>query len=114
MLARLLPRGRLDPDFGNQGVALGEPAPNQFVPFALDHRERAITVQNVENDVVVSRWTETGEPDAAFHDEGSVTTSLTRGCCDFPLDIVVQDDDAAGTGTPPHQVRIPVVLTPSA
>ena len=28
--------------------------------------------------------------------------------------IVVQDDDAAGTGTPPHQVRIPVVLTPSA
>jgi hypothetical protein len=28
--------------------------------------------------------------------------------------ILVQDDDAAGTGTPPHQVRIPVVLTPSA
>lgn len=26
--------------------------------------------------------------------------------------IVVQDDDAAGTGTPPHQVHIPVVLTP--
>jgi spore germination protein GerM len=27
--------------------------------------------------------------------------------------ILVQDDDAAGTGTPPHQVRIPVILTPS-
>jgi len=26
--------------------------------------------------------------------------------------ILVQDDDAAGTGTPPHQVRIPVVLAP--
>ena len=26
--------------------------------------------------------------------------------------ILVHDDDAAGTGTPPHQVRIPVVLTP--
>ena len=26
--------------------------------------------------------------------------------------IVVSDDDAAGTGTPPHQVRIPVVLVP--
>ena len=26
--------------------------------------------------------------------------------------IVVSDDDAAGTGTPPHQVRIPVVLLP--
>jgi hypothetical protein len=25
--------------------------------------------------------------------------------------IVVHDDDAAGTGTPPHEVRIPVVLT---
>ena len=31
-----------------------------------------------------------------------------------PGTIVVRDDDAAGTGTPPHQVRIPVVLTPSA
>jgi germination protein M len=30
-----------------------------------------------------------------------------------PGTIVVQDDDAAGTGTPPHQVRIPVVLTSS-
>jgi germination protein M len=28
--------------------------------------------------------------------------------------IVVHDDDAAGTGTPPHQVRIPVVLNPSS
>jgi germination protein M len=28
--------------------------------------------------------------------------------------IIVHDDDAAGTGTPPHEVRIPVVLTPSA
>jgi Immunoglobulin-like domain of bacterial spore germination/Sporulation and spore germination len=26
--------------------------------------------------------------------------------------ILVSDDDAAGTGTPPHQVRIPVVLVP--
>jgi sporulation and spore germination protein/immunoglobulin-like protein involved in spore germination len=26
--------------------------------------------------------------------------------------IVVSDDDAAGTGTPPHQVRLPVVLVP--
>jgi hypothetical protein len=26
--------------------------------------------------------------------------------------ILVHDDDAAGTGTPPHQVRIPVVLSP--
>jgi hypothetical protein len=28
-----------------------------------------------------------------------------------PGTIVVHDDDAAGTGTPPHQVRIPVILT---
>jgi hypothetical protein len=26
--------------------------------------------------------------------------------------VVVHDDDAAGTGTPPHSVRIPVTLTP--
>jgi Immunoglobulin-like domain of bacterial spore germination/Sporulation and spore germination len=28
-----------------------------------------------------------------------------------PGTVIVQDDDAAGTGTPPHQVRIPVILT---
>lgn len=35
-------------------------------------------------------------------------TSATRGL------IIVHDDDAAGTGTPPHEVRIPVVLTPAS
>jgi germination protein M len=35
-------------------------------------------------------------------------TSATRGL------IIVHDDDAAGAGTPPHEVRIPVVLTPSS
>jgi len=35
-------------------------------------------------------------------------TSATRGL------IIVHDDDAAGTGAPPHEVRIPVVLTPSS
>jgi germination protein M len=34
--------------------------------------------------------------------------SATRGL------IIVHDDDAAGTGAPPHEVRIPVVLTPSS
>jgi hypothetical protein len=29
-----------------------------------------------------------------------------------PGTIVVHDDDAAGTGTPPHSVRIPVTLSP--
>jgi hypothetical protein len=26
--------------------------------------------------------------------------------------IVVHDDDAAGTGTPPHQIHVPVILSP--
>jgi len=34
--------------------------------------------------------------------------SATRGL------IIVHDDDAAGAGTPPHEVRIPVLLTPSS
>jgi hypothetical protein len=29
-----------------------------------------------------------------------------------PGTIVVHDDDAAGTGKPPHEVRIPVTLSP--
>jgi hypothetical protein len=53
------------------------------------------------------------------------TASCGTGCRgDFSIDlpfaveaaepgtIVVQDDDAAGTGTPPHVVRIPVTLVP--
>jgi hypothetical protein len=35
-------------------------------------------------------------------------TSARRGL------IIVHDDDAAGAGTPPHEVRIPVVLTPAS
>jgi len=35
-------------------------------------------------------------------------SSETRGL------IIVHDDDAAGTGKSPHEVRIPVVLTPSS
>jgi hypothetical protein len=35
-------------------------------------------------------------------------SAATRGL------VIVHDDDAAGTGTPPHEVRIPVVLTPSS
>jgi germination protein M len=31
-----------------------------------------------------------------------------------PGTVVVSDDDAAGTGTPPHVVRVPVVLVPGA
>jgi spore germination protein GerM len=31
-----------------------------------------------------------------------------------PGTIVVHDDDAAGVGRPPHEVRIPVILTPGA
>lgn len=31
-----------------------------------------------------------------------------------PGTIVVHDDDAAGTGTPPHEVKIPVVLNPAS
>ena len=46
---------------------------------------------------------------------GTFSIELTY---DVPSDthglIVVSDDDAAGTGTSPHEVRIPVVLTPSS
>jgi germination protein M len=38
-----------------------------------------------------------------------VTFKVSR---EQPGTIVVSDDDAAGTGTPPHQVRVPVVLVP--
>jgi hypothetical protein len=35
-----------------------------------------------------------------------------RVTAEQPGTIVVHDDDAAGTGTPPHTVRVPVVLAP--
>jgi Sporulation and spore germination/Immunoglobulin-like domain of bacterial spore germination len=67
--------------------------------------------------------------DAAGHVVGSTFTTATcgTGCrgtfsvevaYDVPASmhgtIVVHDDDAAGTGSPPHEVRIPVVLNPSS
>jgi germination protein M len=55
------------------------------------------------------------------------TATCGSGCrgrfsVDLPYDVakeqagtvVVHDDDAAGVGSPPHEVRIPVILTPSA
>ncbi|TMJ97162.1 MAG: hypothetical protein E6G67_03215 [Actinobacteria bacterium] len=67
--------------------------------------------------------------DAAGHELGHQFTTATcgTGCrgrfrisVDFDVPheqhgmILVSDDDAAGTGTPPHVVRIPVVLEPRA
>jgi hypothetical protein len=63
-------------------------------------------------------------------DGNELATSFTTATCgtgcrgDYSLEIafavdheqqgtiVVHDDDAAGTGTPPHVVNVPVILTP--
>jgi spore germination protein GerM len=51
---------------------------------------------------------------------GTGCRGFFRVAVDYQVDeeqegtIVVHDDDAAGTGHPPHEVRIPVTLTPGA
>ena len=96
-------------------------------PTAGERTESPVTVQGTANvfeaNVTVLILDENDEEIARTF----TTATCGSGCRgDFSVDveyavdheqsgtIVVQDDDAAGTGTPPHQVRIPVVLTPSA
>jgi germination protein M len=94
---------------------IGERVPNPVtVSGSANVFEANVTVEVVDakGDVVGSEFT-TATCGTGCRGTFSVivpyhVTSGQRGL------IIVHDDDAAGTGTPPHEVRIPVVLTPSS
>jgi len=93
MVARYLPRGRLDPAFGLGGVAqvpgttLGVNA-----ALALDAGGNAVVASTFAKEFQLARLDGSGALDATFSDDGIARANLTPGCCDRPLDVVIQED----------------------
>jgi uncharacterized delta-60 repeat protein len=103
LLARYLPHGRLDPAFGDGGVVrLPSQTLGVHTALALDARGRAVLAATIAKNFLVARVDGDGSLDRTFSSDGVVTTSLTKGCCDRPLDLTLQADRrivllAAGT-----------------
>ncbi|MFL5738500.1 MAG: hypothetical protein ACJ76P_14405 [Actinomycetota bacterium] len=93
MVARYLPRGRLDPSFGNTGVVqvpgttLGVRA-----TLALDSAGGAVVASTFAKGYQLARVDDGGALDATFNDDGIVRGNLSPGCCDRPLDVALQND----------------------
>jgi uncharacterized delta-60 repeat protein len=93
MVARYLPRGRLDPGFDGDGVTqLPGRTLGTKVSLALDASGAPVVAATIVRDFVVARLTPDGSLDPAFSGDGVMRTSLTRGCCDRPLDLLIQPD----------------------
>jgi uncharacterized delta-60 repeat protein len=103
LVARYLPRGRLDPTFGVGGVVqLPTQTLGVHTALALGARGRAVVAATIVKNFLVARVNGDGSLDQTFGGDGVVTTSLTKGCCDRPLDLTRQADRrivllAAGT-----------------
>ena len=130
--------GELVDVFSGEGIVLEHAVAcrdyEELLPAILV--ERPQTGQRVGNPVTVAGTANVFEAnvtvvvlDSRGHEVGRTFTTATcgTGCrgrfrVTVPYEvteeqrgtILVQDDDAAGTGTPPHQVRIPVTLTTGA
>lgn len=128
--------GRRVDVFSGEGIVLDHPVTRkdyeELVPVIVVETPRP--GDEVSSPVTVSGTANVFEAnvtvlilDAAGNEIAHTFTTATcgTGCRgDFSVDveydvdsaqqgtIVVQDDDAAGTGTPPHQVHIPVLLAP--
>jgi uncharacterized delta-60 repeat protein len=93
MVARYLPRGRLDPSFGNAGVVQVPGATfGVHATLALDSAGNAVLASTFAKGYQLARVDDSGELDATFNDDGIVRGNLSPGCCDRPLDVVLQDD----------------------
>ncbi len=133
-------RFRLDGDPGQRLLERGHRArppgrPQRLLrPAACDHRRQARFATHVTSPVTVAGTANVFEAnvsvevlDANGDVVGKTFTTAScgtgcRGTYSVPVSfkvakaqsgtIVVHDDDAAGTGKPPHEVRVPVTLAP--
>lgn len=77
VLARYLPDGAADPDFGDGGVAAPPIAPNVFASAVLQtDNDRLIGIGHGAYDVVLTRYLSDGSLDAAFGDGGVLSVDL--------------------------------------
>ena len=93
MVARYLPRGRLDPSFGTGGVAqLPGATLGVHAALALDAGGNAVVASTFSKGFQVARIDGSGALDPTFSDDGVARSNLKPGCCDRPLDLVLQED----------------------
>jgi hypothetical protein len=112
------PVGRKDYEDLLPVIAVDEPAAGARVSSPVDVSgsanvfEANVTVKVLdENGHVVGKTFTTATCGTGCRGTYSVPVTF-QVAHEQPGTIVVSDDDAAGTGTPPHQVRIKVVLVP--
>jgi len=122
--------------FSNPGVALDRPQTRHdyegvlpviavITPDAGQEVPSPVTVSGLANVFEANVSVEILDSDGHVIAHDSTTASCGTGCWGtFSLDlpyqvdqkqvgiVVVHDDDAAGSGTYPHEVRVPVVLVP--
>jgi germination protein M len=112
------PVGRADYSDLLPAITVDKPAPAAGVtsPVTVSGTanvfEANVTVEilNAQGDVVGKTFT-TATCGTGCRGSYSVQVSF-KVAKEQPGTIVVHDDDAAGTGKPPHEVRVPVTLTP--
>jgi uncharacterized delta-60 repeat protein len=93
MVARHLPRGRLDPAFGSGGVAQVPGATlGVHAALALDAGGNAVVASTFAKGFQLARLDGSGALDPTFSDDGTARSNLTPGCCDRPLDVAIQQD----------------------
>ena len=122
--------------FSSEGIVLSHPVGRSDYadllpaiavdkPVAGDHVTSPVTVSGTANVFEANVTVEVLDAKGKVVGKTFTTASCGTGCrgtfsvdvtykvaTEQPGTIVVHDDDAAGTGTPPHSVRVPVTLGP--
>ena len=115
----------LDHPVGRSDYAELLPAISVDKPSADDRVSSPVTVSGTANVFEANVTVEILDANGKVVGKTFTTASCGTGCrgsysvpvtykvaMEQPGTVVVHDDDAAGTGTPPHSVRIPVTLAP--
>jgi uncharacterized delta-60 repeat protein len=93
MVARFLPHGMLDPAFGIEGVAqLPGATLGVRAAIALDTNGDAVVASTFAKGFQLARLDGSGALDPTFSDDGVARSNLTPGCCDRPLDTLIEPD----------------------
>ncbi len=105
-VARLLPGGNLDPNFGSNGVAVAGPPGARLEAMALQPEGELVLAGSVPNGprraVLVMRLLADGSPDPGFGTGGAVTSAAVK-LAGRARDVLVQPDGRIALAVAPEQ-----------
>ena len=105
-VARLLPGGNLDPNFGSNGVAVAGPPGARLEAMALQAEGELVLAGSVPNGprraVLVMRLLADGSPDPGFGTDGAVTSAAVK-LAGRARDVLVQPDGRIALAVAPEQ-----------